>query len=320
MQSIVHPSRQLPVVLDCGTDNKSLLNDELYLGLRQQRVRGKEYDDFVDNFVTTARKMFPRAYIHFEDVGLHNASRLLDKFRPYVPCFNDDIQETGCVTLAALMAAFHFMSGLGIAEQISDAIVIETGQSKSDAPKHIWYSFSGVWKSRSFAQISGRSAYTSPSSVCTNDDQWPQWRVLDLFSVVKEVKPHVLIGTSTKPRAFTEEIIRELGKHVERLISFPLRYKAWIATGSPLPAVERNGEKYEVAECNNSTCFPDIGLGAVALTAPSPALQNPNLPLLPGVEDVRETRVAIVKAVIQTAVQEVEAQEQTIPTDDADLE
>lgn len=173
--------------------------------------------------------------------------------------------------------------------------------------------------------------------------------------MVKEVKPHVLIGTSTKPKAFTEPIIREMAKHVERPIVFPLSNptrlheacpedinrwsdgQALIATGSPFPPVERNGTKYEIAECNNSTCFPGIGLGAVlsrtrivsnkmlvaavkALAARSPARQDPNQPLLPDVEDVREISVDIAKAVIQTAVQEGEAQEQNIPTAKEELD
>jgi malate dehydrogenase (oxaloacetate-decarboxylating) len=150
----IHPSRTLPVVLDCGTDNQELLNDELYLGLKQARVRGERYDKFVDTFVHSARKLFPKAYIHFEDFGLANARRILDKYRPDIACFNDDVQGTGCVTLAAIMAAAHVSNvkledmrvvifgsgtaGTGIADQIRDAVAADTHKSKEEAAKQIW--------------------------------------------------------------------------------------------------------------------------------------------------------------------------------------
>lgn len=169
----IHPNRTLAVVLDCGTDNKELLDDDLYLGLKQKRVRGEKYDDFVDTFVQSARKLFPRAYIHFEDFGLPNgtapppfspppifanvvlARRILDRYRPQMACFNDDVQGTGCVTLAAIMAGLHVSklkledmrlvvfgsgtAGTGIADQVRDAIAADSGKSKEDAAKQIWY-------------------------------------------------------------------------------------------------------------------------------------------------------------------------------------
>ncbi len=150
----IHPNRTLPVVLDTGTDNENLLSDELYLGLKRPRQRGEEYDAFVDKFVQGARKRYPNAYIHFEDFGLENAKRILDRYRPHIACFNDDIQGTGCVTLAAIMAALHVSdvrltdvrllvfgsgsAGMGIADQVRDAIVAESDKSKKDAAKQIW--------------------------------------------------------------------------------------------------------------------------------------------------------------------------------------
>ncbi|KAE8363653.1 hypothetical protein BDV27DRAFT_4832 [Aspergillus caelatus] len=363
----IHPSRQLPVVLDCGTDNKDLLNDELYLGLRQPRVRGEEYDRFVEKFVTSARKMFPKAYIHFEDFGLHNASRLLNQYRLHIPCFNDDIQGTGCVTLAALMAAFRVVNielvdvrvvifgsgsaGTGIAKQVADTIATDTGRTKQEASAQIWCLDKPGILLKSF----GDQLTAAQAPFARNDNEWPKEKGRDLLSVVKEVKPHVLIGTSTKPKAFTENIIREMAKHVEHPIIFPLSNptrlheaspgdinhwtegRALMATGSPFPPVERNGAEYEVAECNNSTCFPGIGLGAVlsrtqilsdkmlvaaarALASQSPALQNPNRPLLPDVENVREISVHIARAVIETAVEEGYAQEEEIPSHKEELE
>jgi malate dehydrogenase (oxaloacetate-decarboxylating) len=150
----IHPHRTLPVVLDCGTNNKELLEDDLYLGLRQERVRGEKYDNFVDTFVKTARKQYPNAYIHFEDFGLPNARRILDKYTPEIACFNDDVQGTGCVTLAAIYAALKVAklemkdirvlmygsgtAGTGIADQVSDAIAVESNKSKDEALKQIW--------------------------------------------------------------------------------------------------------------------------------------------------------------------------------------
>lgn len=187
-----------------------------------------------------------------------------------------------------------------------------------------------------------------------DDSEWPSDQQRDLLSVVKHIKPHVLIGTSTKPNAFTEDVIREMAKHVDRPIVFPLSNptrlheaqpndiykwtdgKALVATGSPFPPVEYGGKKYDIAECNNSTCFPGIGLGAVlsrtrllskkmlvaaveALKAQSPALKDPDRPLLPDVEDVRELSIDIAAAVIKCAVHEGLAQQDGIPTDDGEL-
>ncbi|EEA18824.1 NAD-dependent malic enzyme, mitochondrial [Talaromyces marneffei ATCC 18224] len=363
----IHPARQLPVVLDCGTDNEDLLKDELYLGLRHSRVRGEEYDNFVDKFVTSARKIFPNAYIHFEDFGLKNARRILEKYRPEIACFNDDVQGTGCVTLAALMAGLHVSkvslgdvrivifgsgtAGTGIADQIRDAIATESGKSKEQAAKQIWcIDKQGLlFKSHEDKLTPAQIPYAR------EDSEWEDHSQTDLYNVVKQVQPHVLIGTSTKPKAFSEDVIREMAKHVDRPIVFPLSNptrlheaqprdlnewtdgRALIATGSPFPPVEHSGVKKEIAECNNSTCFPGIGLGAVlsqsrllsdkmlvaavkALAAQSPALQDPNKPLLPDVEDVREMSVHIAKAVIQTAVEEGLAREKGIPEDDKELE
>ncbi|MCJ1476232.1 NAD-dependent malic enzyme, mitochondrial [Lambiella insularis] len=308
----VHPSRTLAVVLDCGTDNEDLLKDELYLGLRQRRVRGEQYDRFVDAFVQAARKLYPRAYIHFEDFGLQNAKRLLDLYRPHMACFNDDVQGTGCVTLAGVMAALKISkvkmadmrmvifgsgsAGTGIADQVRDAIAAETEKSKEEAAKQIWC----VDKPGLLLKSQGDHLTRAQVNYARNDDDWKDIDHSDLFAVVQQVKPHVLIGTSTKPKAFTEEIVKEMAKHVERPIIFPLsnptrlheadpkdinewtKGKALIATGSPFPPVEYNGKKYEVgmrsspskqrsmwkssrvlAECNNSTCFPSIALGTI---------------------------------------------------------
>ncbi|KAI9821086.1 MAG: NAD-dependent malic enzyme, mitochondrial [Pycnora praestabilis] len=363
----IHPARTLPVVLDCGTDNKELLDDDLYLGLRRPRVQGEEYDRFVDSFVQSARELYPKAYIHFEDFGLRNARRLLDKYRPDFACFNDDIQGTGCVTLAAVMAGLHVSklkledmrlvvfgsgtAGTGIADQIRDAIAAESMKSKEDAAKQIWC----VDKPGLLLKSQGDDLMQAQIPYARDDDQWKGKDHNDLYNVIREVKPHVLIGTSTKPKAFTEQVVREMAKHVERPIIFPLSNptrlheadpkdinewtegRALIATGSPFPPVKYNGKEYEVAECNNSTCFPGIGLGAVlsrarllsdkmlvsackALAAQSPALKNPDKGLLPDVVNVREISVQIAKAVIKQAIDENLNQEKHIPKEEGELE
>lgn len=187
------------------------------------------------------------------------------------------------------------------------------------------------------------------------DEEWADKSHENLVDIIKEVKPHVLIGTSTKPKSFTEEVVKEMASHVDRPMIFPLSnptrlheaspedINAWsdgralIATGSPFPPVEHNGVKYEVAECNNSTVFPAIGLGGIlsrarlmtdkmlvaatkALAAQAPALKDPNAGLLPDVENVREISVHIAKAVIKQAVEEGLNEEKDIPTEDAELE
>ncbi|BDD60511.1 hypothetical protein MAP00_005633 [Monascus purpureus] len=363
----IHPSRQLPVALDCGTNNEKLLKDKLYLGLKQPRVRGEEYDRFVERFVKAARKRFPKAYIHFEDFGRHNAKRILDRFRSHIPCFNDDIQGTGCVTLAAIMAALHISrvkledarvlifgagsAGIGVADRISDIIAIETHKSPSESRRHIWC----LDKPGLLVKSLGDQLTPEQVPYAREDAEFREAEGRDLFSVVKEVKPHVLIGMSTKPNAFTENVVREMAQHVERPIIMPLSNpsrlheaqpqdisdwtggRALIATGSPFPPVERNGEKYEIAECNNSTAFPGIGLGVVlsrarllsdkmlvaavmALASRAPALEDPKRPILPDVEDVRGISVEVAKGVIKCAVREGLAQEEGIPASDQELE
>lgn len=201
----------------------------------------------------------------------------------------------------------------------------------------------------------GDKLTTAQVPYARDDSDWEGKDHSDLLSVIKEVKPHVLIGTSTKPKAFTKEIVTEMAAHVDRPIIFPLSNptrlheaqpkdliewtngKALVATGSPFPSVKFDGKEIEIAECNNSTCFPGIGLGAVlcrtrllsdgmlvaavkALAAQSPALKDPNAALLPDVEGVREISVQIATKVIQQAVKEGLAQEKEIPSDEAELE
>ncbi|KAF2274443.1 uncharacterized protein EI97DRAFT_451752 [Westerdykella ornata] len=363
----IHPSRTLPVVLDAGTNNQELLDDNLYLGLRQPRARGEKYDKFVDTFVEACRRQYPKAYIHFEDFGISNARRFLEKYQPKIACFNDDVQGTGAVTLAAIMAAFKVSgtkwdearfvlfgagtAGTGIADQIRDAINQETGKSKEEAGRQIWC------VDKPGLLLRSKKDELSPAQMpyARDDSEWEGKSHGDLLSIVKEAKPHVLVGTSTVAGAFTKEVVQEMAKHVERPVIFPLSNptrlheakpqdlynwtdgKVLVATGSPFPPVKYKGEEYEISECNNSVTFPGIGLGAIlsrtrslapslivaavkALASAAPVVQGTGPALLPDVTDVREVSVRIAKSVIKASRDEGLAQEKDIPVDDAELD
>ncbi|KAF5971934.1 malate dehydrogenase (oxaloacetate-decarboxylating) [Fusarium coicis] len=367
----VHPNRTLPVVLDCGTDNKELLDDELYLGLKEKRIRGEEYAKFVDTFVQSARKLYPKAYIHFEDFGLANARKLLDRYRPDFACFNDDVQGTGCVTLAATLSGLHVSkqklkdlrmvvfgagsAGLGIADQVRDAIATEGNMSHEEAAKQIWLiDKPGLLTSETEGVTDSQKIFTKDASAWKDKDA-------DLLSVIKEVRPNVLVGTSTKPGAFTEDVIRAMVEHHERPIILPLSNptrlheakpedilkwtdgKALVATGSPFPPVKgpwgKDGSEItiNVGECNNSVVFPGIGLGCVlsrakhltdrmlvaaveGVSSLSPVLKDSTAPLLPDVDSVRDVSVRIARNVIQAAVKDGEATQEGIPEKEEDLE
>ncbi|KAL8855573.1 MAG: hypothetical protein Q9178_007804 [Gyalolechia marmorata] len=242
-------------------------------------------------------------------------------------------------------------AGTGIADMVRDAIATESRNSEEEAAKQIWcVDKQGLLlKSQAEDLTEGQHAFARP------DDEWKDKNIKSLLSIIREVKPHILVGTSTRPKAFTEEVVREMAKHVERPIIFPLSNptrlheadpkdliewtegRALVATGSPFPPVKYNGTEYEIAECNNSTAFPGIGLGAIlsssrlltkpllvaavqALAAQSPALKDPRKGLVPDVTNVREISVQIAKAVVRKAVEEGLAQEEGIPDDEGELE
>jgi malate dehydrogenase (oxaloacetate-decarboxylating) len=369
----VHPNRVLPVVLDCGTDNQKHLDDPLYLGLREKRVRGEAYDKLIDTYVKSARKHFPRAILHFEDFGLTNARRILDKYRSEEPVFNDDVQGTGCVTLAAIFAALEVSkqelkdlrmvvfgagsAGVGIADQVRDAIAAECKISKDAAAKQIYLiDKPGLLTTQTPDLSAAQKGFAKDASKWKGDNQKP-----DLLAVVQQVKPNVLIGTSTVPGSFTEEIIVEMATHVARPIILPLSNptslheavpkdlyhwthgKALVATGSPFDPVKgpwgAHGAEIEIApaECNNSVVFPGIGLGAIlsrarlitdamlvaavqGVASLSPAKGDPTKPLLPGVEVVRKVSVRVARCVIQAAVEGGVATQEGIPQEDEELD
>ncbi|KAJ8463355.1 hypothetical protein ONZ51_g10305 [Trametes cubensis] len=296
----VDPARTLSVTLDVGTDNDDLLDDRLYVGWPHKRIRGEEYDRFVDRFVQLVRKHHPHSLLHFEDFGVTNAKRLLDKYRDKHAVFNDDVQGTGAVTLACIMSAVgvtkskladqRFVifgagsAGLGITRQLRDGIVTIDGLDQEEANKKFYLldRFGLIKESLGAEKIrEGIQEFVRPDTewegVSANDNG-----EIGLLEVVRKVKPTVLIGCSTRAGAFTEEIIKEMVKGTERPIILPLSNpsklhevtpenamkwtegKALLATGSPFPPCKLpNGKEYVVAECNNALIYPGLGLGAM---------------------------------------------------------
>ncbi|HEY4792188.1 MAG TPA: NAD-dependent malic enzyme, partial [Actinomycetes bacterium] len=360
----IHPRRVIPVVLDMGTDNLALLNDEMYLGNRHPRVRGERYDALIDAYVTAATKLFPNAMLHWEDFGASNARRILNRYADQVCTFNDDMQGTAAVVLAAAFSAVRAAgqrmrdqrvvihgagtAGLGIADMLRDVMVSE-GLSLEEA-------------GRRFYALGRNGLLTDDQTAGMYDFQVPYARPAgevagwstaagsdgkSLANVVANVHPTMLIGTSTQARAFTEAIVKDMAGHVERPIIMPLSNptskaeaipedlirwtdgRALVATGSPFPPVEHNGQTYRIAQANNALVFPGLGLGvtvsrahriseamiaaaadAVARLSDASAL---GAPLLPPVEDLRTVSAAVGIAVAVAAREEGVAQ---VPVDD----
>ena len=293
----IAPSRTLPIVLDVGTDNTHLLDDPIYLGWRHPRVQPDKYDEFIERFVQAVIAKFPRVVLQWEDFSKNNAARLLERYRDRLCTFNDDIQGTGAVTLAGLLAAMEVVgsriteqrivilgagsSAIGIAGQLAACLQTE-GLTEEKARRLIWLVDTGglVHSSRSDLGPSKRP-YAQPSEnlggwVLASTDR------ISLFDVVKNVRPTVLIGTSAQPGAFTEATIREMTRHAGRPIIFPLSNptskseatpgdlmdwtggRAIVATGSPYPPVNFNSRVIETGQCNNAFIFPGVGLGLIA--------------------------------------------------------
>jgi malate dehydrogenase (oxaloacetate-decarboxylating) len=233
----IDPARVIPVSLDVGTDNQELLDDPLYLGSRHRRVRGRRYDDFIDAYVTAATKLFPRALLHWEDFGPSNGRRILERYHDHVLTFNDDMQGTGAIVLAAALSAVRVAgtplreqrvvifgsgtAGVGIADQLRDAMVRD-GADPDAATRRVWcLDKQGLLTDDMRDLRDFQVAYARPAAEVAG------WRRDDsggvgLAEVVAQVKPTMLVGTSTVHGAFTEPIVREMARHVERPITFPL--------------------------------------------------------------------------------------------------
>jgi malate dehydrogenase (oxaloacetate-decarboxylating) len=297
----IHPATTLPIFLDVGTANAELLKDPLYIGWRRERVRGREYDDFIEEFIEAVIETFPNATLQWEDFARHNARRLLDRYQDRLRSFNDDIQGTGAVTLAGLLAAVKvngerlsdqrivmFGAGsaaTGIADQIVAAMISE-GCSERDAKEKLWLIDIGglIHTGREDIEEISRP-FAQPVERIVN---WPVAGLdhIALANVVKHLRPTALIGTAAQPGAFTRDVVEEMARYVARPIIFPLSNptsrsearpvdlldwtsgRAIIATGSPFPDTPPSpageGRPRKIGQCNNAYIFPGVGLGVIA--------------------------------------------------------
>jgi len=296
----IHPRRVLPVVLDMGTDNLKLLNDGMYLGERHARVRDERYDELIDAYVTACSKLFPHAMLHWEDFGATNARRILNKYSDQVCTFNDDMQGTAAVVLAAIFSAVRASgsrlreqtiaihgagtAGLGIADMLRDQMIRE-GLSPSEATRRFYpMGRNGLLVADDQRLLDFQVPYArSRDEVASWQDSTGR---IDLATVVSRARPTILIGTSTQAGAFNERIVREMASYTDRPIILPLSNptskaealpsdliewtdgKVLTATGSPFDPVEYKGVTYQIAQANNALVFPGLGLG-VAVTRAS---------------------------------------------------
>jgi malate dehydrogenase (oxaloacetate-decarboxylating) len=297
----IHPSATLPIVLDVGTNNPELLNDPLYLGWRNERIRGQQYDDFIEAFIAAVIRRFPDSLLQWEDFAKNNASRLLDRYRDRLCSFNDDIQGTGAVTLSAAMAAVTVTgssmkdqrvvvygagsAASGIVTQLITAMTSE-GATESQARAAIFLVDSqGLVHSQRTELEPFKAEYAQPAERVSNWERDSKGGV-SFLEVMKRAKATILIGTAAQPQAFNEAIVREMAKHTARPIIFPLSNptskceafpqdiinwtegRALVATGSPFDDVNFGGKTFRIAQCNNAYIFPGVGLGVVAVKAP----------------------------------------------------
>ncbi|WP_142337884.1 oxaloacetate-decarboxylating malate dehydrogenase [Bacillus thuringiensis] len=294
----IDPSRVLPVILDVGTNREELLNNPFYIGNRHPRITGEVYDEFIDTFVQAVNKQFPKALLHWEDFSSRNARKILDKYRHDVCTFNDDIQGTGAVSLAAVLSAVKASgvplsehrvvvfgagtAGIGIADQVRDAMV-RVGVSEEESYKRFWcIDRNGLVTDNMEDLLDFQIPYARKEAEVS---EWKQNDVIGLAEVVKHVKPTILIGTSTVAGAFKEGIIKEMASHVERPIILPMSNptplaeakpadliewtegRALVATGSPFEPVTYNGVTYVIGQSNNALIFPGLGLGTIVVRA-----------------------------------------------------
>ncbi|AUX61169.1 NAD-dependent malic enzyme [Simonsiella muelleri] len=348
----IHPSRAIAVNLDVGTDNEVLLNDPAYLGNRHARVRGERYDALITSYLKTAAEMFPNALLHFEDFGPSNARRILVENRRQYRIFNDDMQGTGAIVMAAVFSGLKVTkqtfaeqrlvvygagtAGTGMADQISAAMERE-GLSREEAKQRVWLiDINGLVTDDMDGLPDYQQEYARPATEVAD------WAKTDgkigLLEVVKQVKPTILIGTSTDHGAFTEDVVKALCAGVERPILLPLSNptekievmpseaikwsdgKALISVGIPVPPVPYKGVNYEIGQANNAMLYPGLGLGVIVsgakhvtdgmLLAAAEAVasqvnpQDEGASLLPSVNNLRASSATVAVAVAKQAVKD----------------
>ena len=292
----IDPSMVLPLVIDAGTNREELRNNPNYLGNRHERVRGDRYYDFIDQFVQTAERLFPKLYLHWEDFGRLNAANILEKYRKQIPTFNDDIQGTGIVTLGAIFGSLDISgekltdqvylcygggtAGAGIASRVLREMVSE-GLSEEEAYKRFFMvDKQGLLFDDMDDLTPEQKPFAKKRADFSNAD-----KLTDLLEVVKTVKPTILVGTSTQPNTFTKEIVEAMCENTERPMIFPLSNptklaeasakdliewsdgKAFVATGIPADTVSYKGVDYVIGQANNALIYPGLGLGMLASEA-----------------------------------------------------
>lgn len=348
----IHPARTLPVLLDVGTNNRERLDDPRYVGWRHERITGDDYVAFVDAFMAAAEKVWPQALVQFEDFALQNATPLLQRYRDRFCMFNDDVQGTAAVALATLLAAVRAIggrlteqkvavlgggsAGCGIAEQIVAAL-IEDGLSQAEARSRLFVvDRAGLLRDEMRGLLPFQQKLAQPRERLTDWTASGPDGAIALLDVMQQAKPGVLIGVSGQPGLFTEEIVREMARHVERPIVFPLSNptsrmearpedliawtdgRALVATGSPIDPVSYRGTSYAISQCNNTYIFPAVGLGVIAsgarrvtdemmrasaraLGEASPASGRAGGRLLPPLEEIRTLTRRVALAVAEEA-------------------
>ncbi len=297
----IHPARTLPIMLDVGTNNESLLNDPLYLGWRHPRVIGEQYLKFVEAFVTAIKKRFPQVLLQWEDFAKPHARLLLETYKERICSFNDDIQGTAAVALAAIFSAVKLAgsrlrdqkiallgggsAGLGIAHLIVQAMKDE-GCSEEEALRNFYVvDIDGLLHDKLARMDHEQKKYARDYREVASWSSDPSGKI-SLLDTIKHGKPTILIGVSAQPGTFTKEIVQTMASYTQHPIIFPLsnptsraeatadqliqwtQGKAIIATGSPFPPVLYNDVQYHIAQCNNVYIFPGVGLGVVACKTP----------------------------------------------------
>ncbi|MCZ4356723.1 malolactic enzyme [Enterococcus lactis] len=292
----INPAQVLPVSIDAGTNNEELLNNPLYLGNRHARVEGETYYEFIDQFVQSATELFPELLLHWEDFGRGNAAAILENYEDQITTFNDDIQGTGIVVLAGVLGGLNISgeqlkdqiiltfgagtAGVGIANILLDEM-IRQGVPEEEARQHFYQvDKQGLLFEDTEGLTPGQIPFARKRSEFTNADE-----LTNLEAVVKAIHPTIMIGTSTQPGAFTEEIVKEMAAHTPRPIIMPLSNptklaeakakdliawtdgKALVGTGIPAADVEYNGVTYQIGQANNALMYPGLGLGLIASTA-----------------------------------------------------
>ena len=292
----IDPACVMPLVIDAGTNREELLNNPMYLGNRHKRVRGEKYDAFIDQFVQTAGKLFPKLYLHWEDFGRSNAADILNRYKKEIPTFNDDIQGTGIVVLGGIFGAMDITgekltdqvylcygggsAGAGIADRVHAEMVAE-GLSPEEAYKRF---FMIDKQGLLFDDMEDLTPAQKPFAKKRADFEG-KGDMTNLLEVIKTVKPTILVGTSTNPGAFTKEVVEAMCENTERPVIFPISNptkkleataqqviewsdgKAFVATGVPSGTISYKGVDYEIGQANNALIYPGLGLGMLASEA-----------------------------------------------------